>query len=462
VNDRFAPSQDWTGAHAGVLGLGRSGIGAVRLLHRAGAIARAFDDRPAAALPSELRDELAALGVDVLPASERCDEALADLSLVVVSPGVASSHPLLLAAARAGIPTIGELELACRRTRADVVAVTGTNGKSTTVSIVHAMFERAGVPTLLAGNIGTALSDEVERIGRGGWLVVEASSFQLERIEHFHPRAAAVLNLAPDHLDRYADFEAYAAAKRNLLRNLDGDDTFVHPADDERLTGWARACPARRGAFALQAHDDALAWIEDEHFVRRIGTGIERVLPVGELPLVGVHNRANTLAAIALGTACELDAAAMATALRGFAPLPHRAVIVPSDDGLTWIDDSKATNVHAAAATLSGLGAPVVALLGGRGKGEDYAPLRAFAHGMRAALCYGEEGGAIARVLEGSTWVERHGGMRDALLRAASIAQTGDVVLLSPACASYDEFRNFEHRGEVFAAWVAEHRGGGA
>lgn len=461
MSDRLSPSQSWTGIRVGVLGLGRSGRGAVRLLRRASAAVVAFDDRSASLLDAAVIEELRALDVAVHAASGDVDSAVRTLDELVVSPGVRADHPLVLAAERVGVPVIGELELACRRTAAQVVAVTGTNGKSTTVTMVHAMLQNAGRNSLLAGNIGTALSDEVEKASADGWLVVEASSFQLERIEHFHPRAAAILNVAPDHLDRYPDFEGYANAKRNLLRNLDAEDTFVFPVDDPRLHDWARQSVARHGGFATAPHPDALAWIENANFVRRTDRGSESVLALDAFSLVGAHNRLNALAAIALGTACGLEAAPMAATLRDFTPLAHRAVLIPTHDGITWIDDSKATNVHAASATLGGLEAPVVALLGGRGKGEDYTPLRDFAAGMRVALCYGEEGRAIAAVLDGATQVELLGGMDDAMERAIELAQPGDVVLLSPACASFDEFRSFEHRGDVFAAWVRARRGEG-
>lgn len=460
MSDRIPSSQQWHGVRVGVLGLGRSGRGAVRLAKRLDATVAAFDDRGVDALDADLLAELRSLDVSVHPASEDPARAVTRFDLLVVSPGVRADHPLVRAAEAAGLRVVGELEFACRQSEAEVVAVTGTNGKSTTVTMIDAMLRRAGRSSVLAGNIGMALSDEIAKAGAGDWLVVEASSFQLERIETFHPRAAAVLNLAPDHLDRYPDFEGYAQAKRNLLRNLDANDTYVYPVDDARLAAWAQECPARRGGFATALHSDALAWIEGDAFVRRTDAGPEFVLALADFPLVGAHNRLNALAAIALGTVCGLDAGSMAATLREFTPLAHRAVVVPTRDGITWIDDSKATNVHAASATLSGLDAKVVALLGGRGKGEDYAPLRAFAAGMRAALCYGEEGDAIRTVLDGATSVERVAGMQQALERAALLAQPGDVVLLSPACASYDEFRSFEHRGDVFAQWVRTHRGG--
>ena len=456
MNDPLLPMRPWTGVRAGVLGLGRSGRGAVRLLRRHGAEVVGLDDRADASV----RDFLAAEGARAVGTGD-AEGAVRGLEVLVVSPGIASSHPVVRAAEARGCPTIGELELASRCTEARIVAVTGTNGKSTTVSLVHAMLEAAGRRSALAGNIGTALSDEVESMGAGDWLVAECSSFQLERITHFHPRVAVVLNLAPDHLDRYASFEDYGEAKRNLLRNLGPEDHYVFPVDDPVVAPWAEKTPARRAGFSAEARSGASAWIEDGHFVRRgPDGGGERVLALEDFSLLGAHNRLNALAAIAVGTACGLGMEPMAAVLRSFAPLAHRAVPVPSTDGLTWIDDSKATNVHAASATLAGLDRPVVVLLGGRGKGEDYAPLRAFSARLRAAVCYGEEGPALARALEGATTVERVGTMRDALDRAAGLAQTGDVVLLSPACASFDEFSSFEERGEVFAAWVREHRKG--
>jgi UDP-N-acetylmuramoylalanine--D-glutamate ligase len=415
-----------------VLGLGRSGRGAVRLLEKYGASAIAFDDRMD---PSTL-DALAADGLGhVQPRSAKQDGAalVRDLDVLVVSPGVPGDHPMVAAAEVAGLMVISELELAWRRTGSEVIAVTGTNGKSTTVTLIHEILRAAGIHSVLAGNIGVALSDEVGEVTDDGVLVVECSSFQLERIMEFHPKVAAVLNVAPDHLDRYASFEEYAEAKRNLLRNQQPGDVFVFPAGDARLEDWARAAVGERRSFALEPVEGASAWVAEGSFWRATGAGAEKIIAVEDFQLLGRHNQLNAVAAIAAVGPWAIPTATLHDVLAQFGALPHRAVRVESSDGRTWIDDSKATNVHAASATLSGLEGPVVLLLGGSGKDEDYSPLGEFAGRVRRAICFGAEGPRIAEALAGRLECETPARMVDALERAAEVAQAGDSILLSPA-----------------------------
>lgn len=448
----------WKQARVGVLGLGRSGRGALRLLERQGSSIRAFDDRIDPATLDALHDA-GLVDLDPRPAREDASANVRDLDVLVVSPGVPGDHPMIVAAEIAGVLVISELELAWRRTRGDVVAVTGTNGKSTTVTLIHELLRASGRESVLAGNIGVALSDEVESVSADGVLVVECSSFQLERILEFHPRVAAILNLAPDHLDRYASLEDYAAAKRNVLRNQQPGDLFVHPVGDARLEGWARASVARVLAFSAGPESSGV-WVEDGCFRRATPQGPESVGEVASLRLIGRHNLLNVTAAIASVTPWEIDADTIASVLARFEALPHRAVRVPSTDERIWIDDSKATNVHAASATLAGLEGPVVLLAGGSGKGEDYAPLRSFADRIRCVVCFGAEGPRLREALAGAVECALEPRMVEALERADTVARPGDTVLLSPACASFDEFSGFAERGEVFAHWVRQHAGG--
>jgi UDP-N-acetylmuramoylalanine--D-glutamate ligase len=441
-----------------VLGLGRSGRGAVRLLERHGATAIAFEDR----IESSTLDALAAEGMGhVEPRSAAQDGAalVRDLDVLVVSPGVPGDHPMVAAADVAGLMVISELELAWRRTGSEVIAVTGTNGKSTTVTLIHEILRAAGIGSVLAGNIGVALSDEVGEVTEDGVLVVECSSFQLERVMEFHPKVAAVLNVAPDHLDRYASFEDYAEAKRNLLRNQQPGDVFVYPAGDPRLEEWARLAVGDSRSFALDPVEGARAWVAGGSFWRAGASGDEEIIAVSEIRLLGRHNHLNVTAAIAAVEPWAIPVATLREVLANFDALPHRAVQVESNDGRIWIDDSKATNVHAASATLSGLEGPVVLLVGGSGKDEEYAPLGEFADRVRCAICFGAEGPRIAESLAGRIEVQTCGRMVDALERAAGIAESGDTILLSPACASFDEFSGFAERGEVFAGWVTRHAG---
>jgi UDP-N-acetylmuramoylalanine--D-glutamate ligase len=448
----------WRGVRVGVLGLGRSGRGALRLLERHGADASAFEDRIESATLDALHDE--GLGhVEPRPARDGSAALVQELDVLVVSPGVPGKHPMVAAAEIAGVVVISELELAWRRTRGDVIAVTGTNGKSTTVSLIHELLKAGGLQSALAGNIGIALSDEVESVDEDGVLVVECSSFQLERIMDFHPRVAAILNIAPDHLDRYDSFEAYVVAKHNLLRNQLPGDLFVYPAGDGRLEEWARVGVARVARFSVGGANDVSAWVEDGILMRANEAVTEKVCPVSALRLIGQHNLLNITAALAAISPWKVPVEQVAEVLRRFEALPHRAVCVQTDDGRTWIDDSKATNVHAASATLAGIDGPVVLLVGGSDKDEDYTPLADFADRIRGALCFGAEAERLQAALGSGIACETFGRMIDALERANEIAVTGDTVLLSPACASFDEFSGFAERGEVFADWVRRNAG---
>jgi UDP-N-acetylmuramoylalanine--D-glutamate ligase len=441
-----------------VLGLGRSGRGALRLLAHHGADASAFDDRIESATLDALHDE--GLGhVDPRPARDDSAALVQELDVLVVSPGVPGSHPMVTAAEIAGVVVISELELAWRCTRGEVVAVTGTNGKSTTVTLIHELLKAGGLHSVLAGNIGIALSDEVQSVDEDGILVVECSSFQLERIMDFHPRVAAVLNIAPDHLDRYDSFESYVVAKHNLLRNQMPEDLFVYPVGDDRLEEWARVGVARAARFSADAANDASAWVENGMLMRASGGGAESVCPVSALRLIGQHNLLNITAALAAVTPWKIPVEQVAEVLSRFEALPHRAVRVQTDDGRTWIDDSKATNVHAASATLAGVAGPVVLLVGGSDKDEDYTPLANFADRLRGALCFGAEAERLQVALGSDIASETFARMVDALERAHEIALPGDTVLLSPACASFDEFSGFAERGEVFADWVRRNAG---
>ncbi len=476
----LSADRSWIGLAVAVIGLGRSGVAAAELLLAEGAEVLLFDDQALERLPPDaraLQRRARQWSVGLAPDADPHAPAtaprriaagavapLAVADAVILSPGVPPTHPLVVAAHERGLPVLAELELAARRITAPIVLVTGTNGKSTTVSLIHALLQGAGRPSLLAGNIGLAACAVVAQATRDHVVVLEASSFQLERIVHLRPKVSVLLNVAPDHLDRYPDVDTYAAAKRNMLRNVRADDCFVFPAGDPRGEEWSRGCPARPLRFAarpLPAGQEGASLVEGRAALQA-GGRTTPVLPAAELPLLGGHNLLNVLAALAACTPFALPVEAEAAALRRFRGLPHRAQLAGTIAGVRYVDDSKATNVHAACAALAGLTDPVVLLLGGRGKGEDYRPLRGLMAPVKLALCYGEEGPAIARALSGSVAIEQHAGMLAALARAAEIARAGDVVLLSPACASFDEFRNYEHRGDVFAAWVRERAGGAA
>jgi UDP-N-acetylmuramoylalanine--D-glutamate ligase len=449
---------DWSDLRVAVLGLGRSGAGACRLLRSRGAAVTAIDDRGAEEL-SDVHERLRGSVDRWLLGGAVTD--VEKLDAVVVSPGVPASHPVLVSAVAAGLAVLGELELAARLVPGPIVAVTGTNGKSTTVTLVQRMLRAAGHSARLLGNIGTAISDEVLELSDDEIVVIEASSFQLEWVQQFHPRAAAVLNVAPDHLDRYESFEDYAGAKRRLLKSLQAEDAFVFAGDSERLRQWSQNCAARAIPFGieLESGESGVCVADDVIVLRHAGDEVP-LMSVGEIPLVGSHNLLNVMAAFALVSALDIDLVSCTDAVRSFRPLAHRAVDVVSADGVRWIDDSKATNVHAAVATASGIVSLQLWLLGGSGKDEDYSPLREVAQRVETVICFGAEGPRIGKALSGCVDVQLAPGLIAALELAAARVRSGASVLLSPACASFDEFSSFEERGDVFAQWVGEHRGG--
>jgi UDP-N-acetylmuramoylalanine--D-glutamate ligase len=403
-------------ASALVLGLARSGQAAALALARRGVHVIAVDRRT-----DVERSRLDAAGVDVRAGTE--DEALLDgIELLVKSPGVPAEARLVAGARARGIPVWSELELGYRLLdRARFVAVTGTNGKTTTAELLGAML---GVH--VAGNVGrplTALDGRVD----DGWVVCEVSSFQLEDVHEFRPRIGVLLNLEPDHLDRHGTFDAYRAAKLRLFERQLPEDVAVVPRGFEPVPG-----AAGRREFAA---DDPLP--------------AEPLIP-------GAHNRENAAAATAAARAAGLPDARIAAALRTFQGVPHRLEQIADVGGVRWVNDSKATNVAAAVRALASYDAPVLLIAGGRGKGESFAPLAQAAKGhVRCAYLVGESAAAIAFAL-GEISHELSGDLETAVRAAAQVAKPGDVVLLSPACASYDQFTDFEQRGDEFRRLVQQ------
>jgi UDP-N-acetylmuramoylalanine--D-glutamate ligase len=420
----------YAGQRALVLGLGRSGEAAARLLLRLGAHVTGYDRDP---------DR----GADLPAAVERASGARppdpAPFDLVVASPG----FPL-----PPGWSAIPEVDLAAGELRAELVGVTGTNGKSTVTELIGSMLRCSGRRVAAGGNLGTPLCALVDE--PAGWVVAELSSFQLERATRLRPRVAVLLNLAPDHLDRHANLEAYGAAKARLADLQTRDDTLVVNLDDP----WAREVRARgrRIGFTLEEPLRSGGCLEGKDLVVR-EAGRERLrLSLDALgPGVRPHP-SNALAAALAALAAGASAAGVREALETFEPLPHRGELVCCAGGVRWLDDSKATNPAAAAASLRAQSAPVVWLLGGRNKGLAFDPLRAAAQRVRVAICYGEAGAEIAAALGDSVAVERAADLEGAVRLAAGCALPGDVVLLAPACASFDAFESFEARGERFAA----------
>ncbi len=431
-----------------VVGLGRSGLGAARLAAARGAIVTVTDAKPRealeaaiSALPPGVRLELGGH----LPAS------FLGADLVVVSPGVPPLS-VIAAAVRAGVPVIGELEFAAREVPGTIVGVSGTNGKSTTTALVAELLRGLGRPVFLGGNLGTPLSEAaLDPVLRDGVLAVEASSFQLETVERWHARAAVVTNLVEDHVDRHPTMEHYATAKARLFVNQNERDLAVLNADDAWTPFFAARTRARQALFSSTRPLDAGAWLEGRE-LRVRHAGRDERYGVDALSIVGRHNHENALAALLVAHDLGVPSEAIRAALAAFRPLPHRLEKVAEARGIAFYDDSKATNVHSVVKGLDGFPRPVVLIAGGRDKHGDLAPLSALLPGrVRALVLIGEAADRFAAAFAGLVPMARAGSMDEAVRTAAAFAQPGDAVLLSPACASFDMFTDYAHRGRVFA-----------
>jgi UDP-N-acetylmuramoylalanine--D-glutamate ligase len=426
-----------------VVGLGSSGVAAAALLVRQGWRVT-VNDR---ATGAELADRLAQLPAGVASVLGSHPESLLEgVALVVTSPGVPPDLPLLTQAKQRGIEVIAELELAYRSVAGTpLIAVTGSNGKTTVTALLGAILDEAGWSVGVGGNIGLPASAHALE-GSFDALVWEVSSFQLEGCTTLRPRVGVLLNLSPDHLDRHPSLAAYLAAKTRLFARQQGDDVAVLNADDQAVAGLG--VPARVEFFSL--HDrSAAACFADEHLV----LDGRPLLPRSRLPLLGEHNVANALAAALAAARVGAPRPAIAAALERFTGLPHRHTVVAEVAGVRYVDDSKGTNIGATAAGLAGYRPGTVHLiLGGLGKGQDFAPLAQAVAGRAAAVyLIGEAADEIARAIGGRVPVQHCGTLVEAVRRAAAAARAGDTVLLSPACASFDQFRDYTHRGEEFA-----------
>jgi UDP-N-acetylmuramoylalanine--D-glutamate ligase len=453
-----------------VVGLGASGAAAARLCLRRGARVTGADDKPVERLPEAAA--LQAAGIRL--AGGVRDEVLqgADLpDLIVLSPGVPLALPALQRARAAGVPIVGELELAAvyGPIAAPIVGITGTNGKSTVTSLCGAIAAQTGRPSFCGGNLGTPLCDAVDTdaAGAGGIVVCEMSSFQLETVDRLRCHAAAVLNLTPDHLDRYPDLHAYGDAKGRVFRHMPGDAARVLSADDPEVRALyvraqGEAALSSPGVFWFSTRGEVArgGFVRGDELVLRgpfaAGDGEERY-PLSALQLVGRHNQQNALAAFLLMRASGLATQAQVqAAARAFRPLPHRMELVAQVRGVFFYDDSKGTNVDAVVAGLDGFPRPYALIAGGRDKGGSYAPLaEVMRHGqVRGAVLIGEAAPLIEAALRGVTETVRAGSMDEAVARAAALCQPGDAVVLSPACSSYDMFRDYAHRAAVFCEAV--------
>lgn len=433
-----------------VVGLGKSGLAAARFLKERGARVTVSDSRPAtliAELPS-LVDQ----GI-VVEAGSHGLLTFRRQDLIVVSPGVPMSTPELKQVRAMGMPVIGELELGWRFLLGEVVAITGSNGKTTTTTLMGEILEADGRATLVGGNIGRPVTEMVGESSSSSWSVLEVSSFQLETTVEFKPRIAVVLNITPDHLDRHGTFEAYAAAKARITERQGVEDFLVLNAEDVPTQMVAAKTKAQIYWFSAKRQVKQGAFVRGEiiFFAETEGAKPEAVMPVVEIPLAGAHNVENVLAAVCAARLAGVEAETIRGAVRVFKAVEHRLEFVRDLNGVRYFNDSKATNVDATVKAVESFAGGIHLILGGKDKDSDYAAMAALLRErVKTVITIGSAAEKIERQLAGVVKIERAETMERAVALARRTAVAGDTVLLAPACASFDQFENYEHRGRVF------------
>jgi len=443
-----------------VVGLGKSGLAAALFLRHRGAHVTVSDVRSAEALAKDipaLLDEgiMVEAGGHGLLTFRRQD-------LIVVSPGVPLNTPELAQVKSFGLPVIGELELAARFLKGNMLAITGSNGKTTTTSLVGEILEKAGMPTLVGGNIGVPVVALIDQSTEASWLVLEVSSFQLETTDTFHPRIAVILNITPDHLDRHGNFENYAMAKERIFAVQTGEDFLVLNADNARAAQAARRTKANVYWFSIDSEVEQGAFVEDGFVVYRPtkGAAVERIIPLTGIPLKGEHNVENVLAAVCAARLAGASSETIRAAVEAFHAVEHRLEYVATINGVEYYNDSKATNVDATAKALAAFPAGIHLILGGKDKNSDYRELEPLLRrSVKAVYTIGSAAAKIESQLRGTVPLNSCETLAAAVNAAGSAAHPGDVVLLAPACSSFDQFENYEQRGRVFKELVNERRG---
>jgi UDP-N-acetylmuramoylalanine--D-glutamate ligase len=445
-----------------VVGLGKSGVASALFLASRGALVTVSD----AKREDQLRGEIQALldrGITV-ETGKHGERTFSSQDLIVVSPGVPSGLPALQHARSLGIPIIGEIELTARFLEGKIIAITGSNGKTTTTTLTGEIIASGGRKTLVGGNIGTPAITFVEQSSPDTWIVLEISSFQLETIETFHPHIAAVLNLTPDHLDRHGSMEAYIAAKARIFENQNGEnqkagDFAVLNFDHENTRALAKGIKPQVLWFSRKHEVERGAFVKNGAIVYRDTSSrnldIVEIMPLAEIALQGAHNVENVLAAVAIGMAAGVEPAAIRRAVKDFRAVEHRLEYVATLRGVQYYNDSKATNVDATIKALESFPSNVHLILGGRDKDSDYSVLKPLlAARVKQVYTIGEAAAKIESQISGAAPLRSVQTLEAAVREAAELAASGDIVLLAPACASYDQFSSYEHRGRVFKELV--------
>jgi UDP-N-acetylmuramoylalanine--D-glutamate ligase len=442
-----------------VVGLGKSGLAAALFLRHKGAVVTVSDVRSADSLAKEI-PALLEEGV-MVEAGGHGLLTFRRQDLIVVSPGVPLDTPELDQVKKFGMPVIGELELAARFMKGKMLAITGSNGKTTTTTLVGEILKEAGIPTLVGGNIGVPVVDLIEPSTDTSWAVLEVSSFQLETTQEFHPAIAVILNITPDHLDRHGNFENYAKAKERVFAAQDKNDALVLNADNARTAQAASRGAARVFWFSIEHAVGQGAWVEDGWVVYRESreAEIEKVIPLSKIPLKGEHNVENVVAAVCAARQAGAETDAIGRAIEKFQAVEHRLEFVATVNGVDYYNDSKATNVDATAKAIAAFNSGIHLILGGKDKGSDYTVLSdLLRQRVRSVYTIGTAAEKIEAQLRGVVSLHSCQTLEKAVKAAGNSARPGEVVLLAPACSSFDQFENYEHRGRVFKEAVAEQR----
>jgi UDP-N-acetylmuramoylalanine--D-glutamate ligase len=443
-----------------VVGLGKSGLAAALFLRRRGAQVTVSDVRSAEALAKDI-PALLEEGI-MVEAGGHGLLTFRRQDLIVVSPGVPLDTPELAQVKRFGLPVIGELELAARFLRGKSVAITGSNGKTTTTSLLGEILEEAGFPTLVGGNIGVPVVALIDESTPETWSVLEVSSFQLESTEQFRPDIAVILNITPDHLDRHGTFENYALAKERIFAAQTAGDFAVLNADNVRAAAAAPRSTAQVYWFSMERPVEQGAWVEEGHVVYRSSKDAptESIIPLSGISLKGEHNVENVLAAVCAARLAGAAVEPIRRAIENFKAVEHRLEYVATLNGVDFYNDSKATNVDATAKAVAAFNTPVLLILGGKDKNSDYTQLSELLRShVRAVYTIGSAAAKIESQLRGVVPLHSCETLDKAVSAAATAAHPGEVVLLAPACSSFDQFESYEHRGRVFKELVNEWRG---
>jgi UDP-N-acetylmuramoylalanine--D-glutamate ligase len=437
-----------------VVGLGKSGVASALFLKAKGARVTVSDAKS----EEQLRGEIPALldkGIAV-EAGGHGERTFRQQDFIVVSPGVPVDQPMIVQAKQFGIPVIGEIEVASRFLKGEIVAITGSNGKTTTTALAGDVIVAGGKAALVGGNIGTPGIELVPKSTDASWTVLEVSSFQLETIERFHPKVAVVLNVTPDHLDRHHTFEAYWAAKKRIFENQTSEDFAVLNADDPECVRMAEGLKSKALWFSRKNEVKVGAFVRENKIYYRGANGEREIMPVAEMQLKGSHNVENVLAAVCIGVAAGCAPEQIRPAVKAFKAVEHRLEYVATVGGVQYYNDSKATNVDATIKALESFPANIHIILGGKDKGSDYTVLKPLLRErVKRVYTIGAAAEKIESHIAGATDIVRAGTLESAVRRATELAQPGDVVLLAPACASFDQFTGYEQRGRVFKELVA-------